>query len=111
MYALMSSMREHVNGLFCGHDHATNSVLFEKGAYTKADSPIYLCYGICGGYATYSLYSHKMSDDPDELKGYNIIYIYEDSSFDYYGVQYNAPETKVCYVEGNCPKAPITVAE
>ena len=102
-YALMKSLGDHVNGLFCGHDHVTNSVLFESGEYTKEDSPVYLCYGICGGYATYSLYTHKMSNDPDELKGYSIITIYGDSSFDYNGVQYTDTSVKTPYIVGNLP--------
>lgn len=103
MYALMASMREHVNGLFCGHDHVTNSVLFETGTYTTEDSPVYLCYGICGGYATYSLYTHKMSENPDELKGYNIIRIHDDCSFDYVGVQYTNVEKQSEYILNSLP--------
>ena len=103
MYDLMKSLGDHVNGLFCGHDHVTNSVLFEDGAYTKESSPVYLCYGICGGYATYSLYTKKMSNDKDELKGYSIITIYADSSFDYYGVQYSDTSVKTPYIIGNLP--------
>ncbi len=103
MYALMKKNGAHVNGLFCGHDHVTDSVLYETGAYTKEESPVYLCYGICGGYATYSLYSKKMSNSKDELKGYSIIYIYEDSSFDYYGVQYTDISVKTPFILGNLP--------
>ncbi|MBP5405111.1 MAG: metallophosphoesterase [Clostridia bacterium] len=103
MYALMTSMREHVNGLFCGHDHVTNSVLFEAGTYTTEDSPVYLCYGICGGYATYSLYTKKMSEDPDELKGYSILRIHDDSSFDYVGVQYTDVEKQTEYIVNSLP--------
>ena len=103
MYSLMKELAAHVNAMFCGHDHVTNSVLYETGMYSKEDSPVYLCYGICGGYATYSLYTHDMSNDPDELKGYSIIYIYEDSSFDYYGVQYSDTSVKTPYILGNLP--------
>ncbi len=103
MYALMKKLAPHVNGLFCGHDHVTDSVLYEAGAYTKEASPVYLCYGVCGGYATYSLYSKQMSNSKDELKGYNLIYIYEDSSFDYYGVQYTDPSVKTPFIIGNLP--------
>jgi len=103
MYELMKSMKAHVNAMFCGHDHVTNSVLYESGIYSKDNSPVYLCYGFCGGYATYSLYTHDMSKDPDELKGYCIIYIHEDSSFDYYGVQYTDPSVKTPYILGNLP--------
>ena len=99
----MKKLGSHVNGLFCGHVHVTNSVLYETGEYTKESSPVYLCYGICGGYATYSLYTKKMSNSPDELKGYSIIYIYEDSSFDYYGVQYTDPSVKTQYIARNLP--------
>ena len=103
MYALMKQLAPHVNGLLCGHDHVADSVLYETGTYTKEESPVYLCYGTCGGYATYSLYSKKMSDNKDEMKGYNVIYIYEDSSFDYYGVQYTDTSVMTPYVIGNLP--------
>jgi len=105
MYALMKELGAGVNGLFCGHDHINNSILYESGAYTKENSPVYLCYGTCGGYATYSLYTKHKAEDPDTMKGYDIITIYADSSFDYTGVNYGHTSVKIPLIVGNLPVA------
>lgn len=87
MYDLMKSLRAGVNALFNGHDHINNSILYED--CDPGEKPLYLAYGTCSGYATYSLYSNGKTDDPTNLmKGYAVIEIKADSSFDLYSVWY-----------------------
>ncbi|MBQ7713229.1 MAG: metallophosphoesterase [Clostridia bacterium] len=88
MYDLMKSLRKGVNGLFCGHDHLSNSVIFETAL--EGDDPVYLCYGICSGLQSYNLYDYGMSEEDDyHLRGYNVITIKGDSTFDLHNVRYN----------------------
>ncbi len=104
MYDLMKSLRAGVNGLFCGHDHVNNSVLYEAAG--EGETPVYLCYGVCGGYATYNLYKANKTDDPDNLmKGYSIITIHADRTFDYTGVSWDYDYERSVYVENSLPKA------
>lgn len=104
MYDLMKSLRAGVNGLFCGHDHANDAVLYEAAG--EGETPIYLCYGICGGYATYNLYKNNKTDDPTNLmKGYSVITIHGDSTFDYTGVSWDRYFERTVYVENSLPKA------
>ena len=99
MYDLMKSLG-CVNGLFCGHDHVNDSVLYE----TDEEHPIYLCYGICSGYATYNLYKNNKTDDPENLmKGYSIITVHSDRTFDYTGVRYDKGNARTAYVVNSLP--------
>lgn len=103
MYDLMKSLRAGVNGLFCGHDHVNNSVLYEAAG--EGETPIYLCYGVCGGYATYNLYKANKTEDPEHLmKGYSVITIHADHTFDYTGVSWDNEYEKTIYVENSLPK-------
>ena len=87
MYDLMKSLRVGVNGLFCGHDHISNSVLYESEI--EEDNPVYLCYGVCGGLQSYNMYSMGLSETDDySLRGYAMITVHEDCSFDFYQIRY-----------------------
>ena len=88
MYDLIyDTLNGGVNALFCGHDHTNDSVLYQQKA---GKEPVYLAYGLCSGYATYHLYKQNKTDDPDNLKkGYSVIAIHQDSTFDYSGVSYD----------------------
>ena len=102
MYDLMKSMRAGVNGLFCGHDHVNNSVLYEAAG--AGETPIYLAYGICSGYATYNLYKNNKTDDPDNwLKGYSVITIHSDHTFDYTGISYDKHYLASPYIVNSLP--------
>ena len=104
MYELMKKLRVGVNGLFCGHDHVNNSVIYEQTE--EGETPLYLCYGICSGYATYSLYKNNKTDDPNHLmKGYSVITLHADGSFDYTGVSWDCNHAKTVYIENSLPKA------
>ena len=87
MYDLMKSLRAGVNAMFCGHDHISNSILYE--AELVGDNPVYLCYGVSGGLQSYNMYSMGLSDTDDySLRGYAKITIHADSSFDYHQIRY-----------------------
>ena len=87
-YELMKSLRKGVNGLFCGHDHVNNSILYEEEIAN--DDPVYLCYGVGSGLESYNLYSLGLSDTDDySLRGYAKIVIKADHSFDFYQYRYN----------------------
>ena len=102
MYNLMLSLREGVNALFCGHDHTNDSVLYEEAGV--GETPIYLAYGLCGGYATYNLYKNNKSDDPSKLKkGYSVITVHADCTFDYAGVLYDNGYGVTKFVENSLP--------
>ena len=88
MYERMLSLQDGVNALFCGHDHTNDSILYQDAP--EGSTPVYLAYGLCGGYATYNLYEKGRSDDPSKLKkGYSVITVHADCSFDYTGVLYD----------------------
>ena len=88
MYDLMKSLRAGVNALFCGHDHISNSILYETDL--EGNNPVYLCYGVCGGLQSYNMYSMGLSDTNDySLRGYAKITIHADSTFDYHQIRYN----------------------
>ena len=102
MYDLMLSLRDGVNALFCGHDHTSDSVLYQDAPEGK--TPVYLAYGICGGYATYNIYSQNKSQDPSEVKkGYSVITIHGDCTFDYTGVRYDKNNAHTTYVLNSMP--------
>ncbi len=104
MYALMKSLRTGINGLFNGHDHINNSVIYEE--YGAGEDPFFLCYGTCSGYATYNLYTSGKTDDPTNLmKGYSIIDIHADSEFDFYGVWYEKEYERIPYIINSLPYA------
>ena len=90
MYDLMKSLRAGVSGLFCGHDHLSNSVLYED--YDPAtEKPVFLCYGQSSGLQGYSLYQYGLSDkDEYTMRGYSVIMIHADTTFDLYNVYYDA---------------------
>ena len=102
MYDLMISLRKGVNGLFCGHDHTNDTVIYEEAPF--GETPVYLAYGICGGYATYNLYKNNKSDDPSKVKkGYSIITVHADSTFDYTGILYDNGYGVTKFVENSMP--------
>ena len=97
MYDLMKSLRKGVNALFCGHDHVSNSILYETAL--AEDDPVYLCYGVSSGLQSYNMYSLGVSDNDDyHLRGYSIIMVKADSTFDYYNVRYNNVENKIARI-------------
>lgn len=103
MYDLMKSMSKGVNALFCGHDHTADTIVYEDAP--AGSTPVYLAYGICGGYATYNVYKKNMSDDPKRLKkGYSIITVHADCTFDYgaYCYDYNSVSS---YIVNSLPVA------
>lgn len=103
MYELMKSLRAGVNALFCGHDHVNDSVLYEAAG--AGETPIYLAYGICSGYATYNLYKSNKTDDSNHwMKGYSVIKVYADSTFDYSGVSYDDAYAVTKYVSHSQPE-------
>ena len=89
MYDLMKSLRPGVSGLFCGHDHINNSVLYEN--YDAAtEQPIFLCYGQSSGLQGYNLYQYGFSDTNEYImRGYSVIMVHNDATFDLYNVCYN----------------------
>ncbi len=96
-YELMKSMRKGVNALFCGHDHISNSILYE--ADIENDDPVYLCYGVCSGLQSYNLYKYGLSETNDyALRGYSVIEINADSSFSVYHIRYNNVENRVARI-------------
>ncbi|MBO4538886.1 MAG: hypothetical protein J5781_01305, partial [Clostridia bacterium] len=85
----MKSLRVGVNGLFCGHDHISNSILYENYD-ADTESPVFLCYGVSSGLQGYKLYQYGMSETEDyTMRGYSVIYVNADCSFDFYGVLYD----------------------
>ena len=103
MYDLMISLREGVNGLFCGHDHTSDTIVYEDAP--AGSTPVYLAYGICGGYATYNVYKKNMSDDPKRLKkGYSVITVHANSTFDYGAYCYDYGTT-FTYIVNSLPVA------
>ena len=103
MYDLMISLREGVNGLFCGHDHTSDTIVYEDAP--AGSTPVYLAYGICGGYATYNVYKKNMSDDPKRLKkGYSIITVHADNTFDFGAYCYDYGTTS-SYIVNSLPVA------
>ena len=102
MYDQMKSLRKGVNGLFSGHDHNNDSVIYEGTG--EGETPIYLAYGICSGYATYNLYKANKTDDPNKLlKGYSIITVHSDCTFDFSGVSYDNNYLVTPYVDHSLP--------
>ena len=99
MYDLMKSMRKGVNALFCGHDHISNSLLYEEAL--AGDNPVYLCYGVCSGLQSYNLYGYGMSEQNDySLRGYAVINVNQDSSFDLYHIRYNDVDHRIVQIVG-----------
>ena len=87
-YELMKSLHKGVNALFCGHDHISNSILYEESLV--GDDPVYLCYGVCSGLESYNMYSMGLSETDDySLRGYSKIMINGDCTFDLYHFRYN----------------------
>ena len=103
MYDLMKSLRVGVNALFCGHDHISNSVLYEN--YDAAtETPVFLCYGVSSGLQGYKLYQYGLSETEDyTMRGYSVIYINADCSFDFYGVLYDAEYALIPRVIASAP--------
>ena len=100
MYDLMKSLRAGVNALFCGHDHISNSILYEEEI--KDDNPVYLCYGVCSGLQSYNMYDYGLSEKNDyALRGYAKITVHADSSFDLHQFRYNNIAQAIpCIVNG-----------
>ncbi|HCJ01924.1 MAG TPA: hypothetical protein DHV31_03415 [Clostridiales bacterium] len=104
MYELMMSLRDGINALYCGHDHTNDSILYQDAAPGK--TPVYLAYGRCSGYATYHLYKQNKTDDPKNLmKGYSVIEIHSDCTFDYTGVSYDYAYARTQYLVNSLPVA------
>ena len=98
-YDLMKSLRKGVNGLFCGHDHISNSILYEEAL--EGDDPVYLCYGICGGLQSYNLYSQGLSETDDYVLRLDAkIIVKADHSFDLYQIRYNDIDHPVARILG-----------
>lgn len=96
-YDLMKSMRKGVNALFCGHDHISNSILYEDDI--KNDDPVYLCYGVCSGLQSYNLYKYGLSETNDyALRGYAVIEVNADATFSVYHVRYNDVDNRVARI-------------
>lgn len=99
MYALMKSLRAGVNALFCGHDHISNSILYEEEL--EGGDPVYLCYGICSGLQSYNMYSQGLSEENDySLRGYAKITVHADSTFDFHQIRYNDIDHPVARILG-----------
>jgi len=108
MYDKMKELRAYVNGLFCGHDHVNNSIIFEN--YKEGETPLYLCYGYCSGFDTYNLYKSKKTDNPNRLmKGYSIITVHQTGTFDYSGVSFDADDylQEYKYIVNSLPFAAV----
>lgn len=89
MYDLMKSLRAGVNALFCGHDHINSTVLYENYD-TALEKPVYLCYATCSGIQGYSLYKYGLSGTSKyTMRGYNVINVNADKTFDLYSVLYD----------------------
>lgn len=103
MYALMKSLRAGVSGLFCGHDHIDNSVLYED--YDPAtEKPVFLCYGMSSGLQGYNLYRYGLSATNDyTMRGYSVIEVNKDRTFDLYHVYYDAEYALIPRVLGSEP--------
>ena len=87
----------------CVREQWSDTIIYEEAP--AGSTPVYLAYGICGGYATYNVYKKNMSDDPKRLKkGYSIITVHGDSSFDYgaYCYDYNSVSS---YIVNSLPVA------
>ena len=85
MYARLAAMGAYVNGVFCGHDHINNTILYE----TEAVSPVYLCYGTCSGVQGYSLLKDGLSENVKyEDRGYSVIEIKANGTFSFSDVLY-----------------------
>ena len=103
MYDLMKSMRAGVNALFCGHDHISNSLLYEDAP--AGETPVYLCYGVCSGLQSYNLYQEGLSDTNDySLRGYASIEIHSDSSFDLYHIRYTDVAERMLQISHSEPR-------
>lgn len=99
MYARMAAIRDHVNGIFCGHDHINNTILYED-----ASSPIYLCYGTCSGMQGYSKKRDGLSDgEPYEDRGYSVIEIHGDGMFDFSDVLYETNGAPILRIADGIP--------
>lgn len=85
MYARLAAMEGYVNGVFCGHDHINNTILYES----SLASPVYLCYGNCSGRQGYNLKEDGLSEDVKyEDRGYSVIEIKADGKFSFSDVLY-----------------------
>ena len=102
MYDLMRSLSAGVNALFCGHDHISNSILYQDPV--DGEDTVYLCYGVCSGLQSYNLYDYGLSKEDDySLRGYSVIMVNgdADSTFDLYHIRYNAVDTRVARVRAS----------
>ncbi len=85
MYARLAAMGAYVNGVFCGHDHINNTILYEPALA----SPVYLCYGTCSGRQGYNLKDDGLSEtEKYEDRGYSVIEIKADGKFSFADVLY-----------------------
>ncbi len=103
MYDLMKSLRTGVNALFCGHDHINSTVLYEN--YNEAtEKPLFLCYATCSGIQGYNLYKYGLAaKDGYTMRGYSIINVNTDASFDLYAVYYDVDYALVPRVVASAP--------
>jgi len=99
MYARMCALRAHVNGVFCGHDHINNTILYEAD-----ESPIYLCYGNCSGIQGYNKTADGLSDGPKyDDRGYSVIKIHADSTFDFADVLFDTNYNRIARIVNGQP--------
>ena len=100
MYARMAALSDHVNGMFCGHDHINNTILYEE------DAKVYLCYGTCSGIQGYSKTKDGLSDgDPYEDRGYSVIDIHADGTFDFSDVLFESNNARIARIVNGQPAA------
>ena len=102
MYQLMKDNRLGVNALFCGHDHINNTVMYED--CDEGETPVYLCYGMSSGLQGYSLFRNGLAEkDEYTMRGYSVISINNDASFDLYHVYYDVEYALVARIIASHP--------
>ncbi|MBQ9370017.1 MAG: metallophosphoesterase [Clostridia bacterium] len=98
MYARLVAISDHVNGLFCGHDHINNTILYEE------DAKVYLCYGTCSGIQGYSKAANGLSDgDKYEDRGYSVIDIHQNGTFDFSDVLFETNGAHIARIVNSQP--------
>ena len=98
MYDRMVALADHVNGVFCGHDHINNTILYQE------DAKVYLCYGTCSGIQGYNKTKDGLSDgDKYEDRGYSVIDIHQNGSFDFSDVLFETEGARIKRIENGLP--------
>ena len=98
MYEVMKKLSANVSGVFCGHDHINNTILYEE------NTKVYLCYGTCSGIQGYSKTKDGLSDgEPYEDRGYSIIDIHANGSFDFSDVLFESNGARTARIVNGLP--------